>query len=76
MFIYFFGVDLRKFNVLHNPSSPQHYDSSHYSFMCNIESKHFKREYTFRPNPRFHWTKIELRSHIVVIRGMMVGDRE
>ena len=24
----------------HNPSSSQHYDRSHYSFMCNIESKH------------------------------------
>ena len=45
--IYFLGVKLCKFNVLHNPSSSQHYDKSHYSFRCIIESKHFTREYTF-----------------------------
>ena len=42
MFGYFSGVKLCKFNALHNPSSSQHYDMSHYSFMCNIEFKHFK----------------------------------
>ena len=38
MFIYFLGVKLCTFNVLHHPSSFQHYDRSHYSFRCNIES--------------------------------------
>ena len=45
--IYFLGVKLCKFVVLHNPSSSQHYDGSHYSFRCIIESKHFTRKYTF-----------------------------
>ena len=31
-------------NVLHNPPNSQHYDRPHYSFRCNIESKHL-REY-------------------------------
>ena len=48
MFIYLLGVKLSKFNVLYNPSSSQHYDGSHYSFSCNIESKHFTPEYTFK----------------------------
>ena len=48
MFIDILGVKLCKFNVLHNPPSSQHYDRSqgHYSFMCNIESRHFTGEYT------------------------------
>ena len=41
----FLDVKLCKFYVLHNPSSSQHYDRPHYSFRCNIESKHFTREY-------------------------------
>ena len=41
MFGYFSGVKLCDFHVLHSPSSSQHYDRPHYSFRCNIESKHF-----------------------------------
>ena len=35
-----------KFNVLHNPSSPGNHDRPHYSFRCNIESKHFTWKYS------------------------------
>ena len=34
----FLGVRLCKLNILHNPSSTQHYDTPHYSVRCNIES--------------------------------------
>ena len=45
---YFLGVKLCKFNVLHSPSSSQQYDRPHYSFRCNIESKHFTQIYSFK----------------------------
>ena len=51
MFGYFLGVKICKFNVLHNPSSFQHYDRPYYSFRCNIESKHFTYTYRFKYKP-------------------------
>ena len=48
MFGYFLDVNHCKFNVLHNPSSSQHYDRPHYSFRCDIESKHYTRMYCFK----------------------------
>ena len=41
-FDYFQGVCLKlcKFNALHNPSRSRHYNRPHYSFRCNIKSKH------------------------------------
>ena len=43
MFIYFSGIKLCKFNVLHNPSGSHHYDRSHYILRCIIEYNHFTR---------------------------------
>ena len=60
MFIYFLGVKLCKYNVLHNPSSSQHYDRSHYSGLM-LDQR------------RRRWTHIQLAMPIIVCCVVTVG---